>query len=361
MPAQKNNLNFNGESIYVGFDVHKATWQVTILSKDLMLKRFVMPPDSEKLSKHLHDNYPGATFYSAYEAGFSGFWMHYQLLSLGINNIVVNPADIPGTQKDKLQKEDRRDSQKIANALRSGSLTPIYIPSRSTMNDRSLIRCRRMLVKDMTRLKNRIKCFLFFYGIEIPEQFSRPNTHWSRRFMAWLDSIQLEEHSGNIALKFHIAQALNQKKLLKDILLEIKKLSLTEKYKHNYELIKTIPGIALVSGMTLLAEIDDINRFPNEERFASFVGLIPMTHSSGEKQITGEITYRAHRELRSLLVENSWIAIRRDPALFMAFNTLKKRMETNRVIVRIAKKLANRIYAILKNKTTYEMGKTNNQ
>ncbi len=254
MSAQKNNLNFNGESIYVGFDVHKASWQVTILSKELMLKNFVMAPDSEKLSKHLHDNYPGANFHSAYEAGFSGFWMHYQLLSLGINNIVVNPADIPGTQKDKLHKEDKKDSRKIAYALRAGNLTPIYIPSRNTTNDRSLIRCRRMLVKDMTRLKSRIKSFLFFYGIEPPEIFSKSGSHWSKRYMAWLDSIQLDEPSGNSALKFHIAQARNQKKLLKDILLEIKRLSLTEKYKHNYELIKTIPGIALVSGMTLLRQ-----------------------------------------------------------------------------------------------------------
>jgi transposase len=361
MPAQMNNLNFNGQNIYVGFDVHKASWKVTILSQDLMLKRSVMTPDSEKLSEHLHKSYPGATFYSAYEAGFSGYWMHYQLLRLGINNIVVNPADIPGTQKDKLQKEDKRDSQKIANALRSGNLTPIYIPSESTLNDRSLIRCRKMLVRDMTRLKNRTKGFLYFYGIELPEMFSKPTTHWSKRFMAWLDSIQLNEPSENAALKFHIAQARNQKKLLKDILLEIKKLSLTDKYRHNFELIQAIPGIALVSGMTLLTEIEDINRFPSEQRFASYVGLIPMTNSSGEKQKTGDITYRAHRELRSLLIENSWIAVRRDPALLMAFQILLQRMEANKAIIRIAKKLANRIYAILKYDKIYEMGKTNNQ
>lgn len=126
-------------------------------------------------------------------------------------------------------------------------------------------------------------------------------------------------------------------------------------------MIQSTPGISLVSGMTLLTEIEDINRFPNEQRFASFVGLIPMSHSSGEKQIMCNITYRAHRELRSILVENAWIAVRRDPALLMAYQILIKRMEANRAIIRIAKKLANRIYAILKNNTPYEMSKTNNQ
>ena len=66
----------------------------------------------------------------------------------------------PGTQKDKLQKEDKRDSRKIAYALRSGNLTPIYTPSESALNDRSLVRSRKTLVNDMIRFKNRSKGLL---------------------------------------------------------------------------------------------------------------------------------------------------------------------------------------------------------
>ena len=157
MPTQMNNLNFKGQNIYAGFDVHLKSWKVTILSQEMMLKSFTMPPKPEVLSDYLQKNYPGASYHFAYEAGFSGLWAHYQLLELGINNIVVNPADIPGTQKDKLQKEDKRDSRKIAFALRSGSLNPIFTPSESTLNDRSLIRSRKMIVNDLTRFKNRIE------------------------------------------------------------------------------------------------------------------------------------------------------------------------------------------------------------
>jgi len=96
-----------------------------------------MPPKPEVLSDYLFRTYPGANYHSAYEAGFCGLWVHYQLCELIIKNIVVNPADIPGTQKDKLQKEDKRDSRKIAYALRSGNLSPIYTPTESTLNDRS--------------------------------------------------------------------------------------------------------------------------------------------------------------------------------------------------------------------------------
>ena len=111
MQKQNNTLNFDGQNIYVGFDVHLKSWQVTILTENMSLKSFVMPPKPEVLSNYLKENFPNGTYHSAYEAGFSGLWAHYQLKALGIYNIVVNPADIPTTQKEKVQKEDKRDSR----------------------------------------------------------------------------------------------------------------------------------------------------------------------------------------------------------------------------------------------------------
>ena len=157
MQKQSNILSFEGQNIYVGFDAHLKSWQVTILTENMSHKTFVMPPKPEVLSNYLKDNFPKGNYYSAYEAGFSGLWAHYQLKALGVNNIVVNPADIPTTQKEKVQKEDKRDSRKIARSLRNGELTPIYIPSESTLDDRALVRARSMLVGDMTRFKHRIK------------------------------------------------------------------------------------------------------------------------------------------------------------------------------------------------------------
>ena len=360
MPTQMNKLNFEGQNIYAGFDVHLKSWKVTILSEEMMLKTFTMPPKPEVLSDYLLKSYPGASYYSAYEAGFSGLWAHYQLCELGINNIVVNPADVPGTQKDKLQKEDKRDSRKIAYALRNGNLTPIYTPSESTLNDRSLVRSRKTLVNDMIRFKNRIKAMLNFYGISMPEEFANSRTHWNRRFMLWLESIHMKEPSGEMALKHQINEALYMKELLKSILLDIKHLSETDKYREKVKLLRSIPGIALLTAITLLTEIEDINRFPNSERFASFIGLIPMTKSSGEKQKVGELTFRAHDFLRSIIIESSWVGVHRDPALLMAYQKLIKRMEPNNAIIRIAKKLSNRIYTVLKYNKTYEFGKTDN-
>lgn len=108
----KETINFKGHNIYVGFDVHKKNWKVTVMAESIMYKSFNQPPHPEVLVNYLQKNFPGGTYHSAYEAGFCGYWIHYQLQQLGVKSIIVNPADIPTTQKEKVQKEDLRDSLK---------------------------------------------------------------------------------------------------------------------------------------------------------------------------------------------------------------------------------------------------------
>lgn len=359
MQKQINHLNFEGQNIYMGFDVHLKSWQVTLMSDAMTLKTFVMPPQPEVLSNYLHLNFPKANYHSAYEAGFSGLWAHYKLQELGINNIVVNAADIPGTQKDKLQKEDKRDSRKIARCLRNGELTPIYTPRLETLNDRSLIRSRSVLVRDMVRFKLRIKSFLYFYGIEFSEEFKNRNIYWSNRFTSWLKEIPMKEESGKQALNALIDEAESQRNLLLRVTKEIKALGQCPKYKDRVKLLRGIPGIGLISAMIILTEVENMDRFPSAEKFASFIGLIPMSQSSGEKEKIGEITFRSHNFLRRTFIESAWVALRMDPALLLAYQHLVKRMVPNNAIVRIAKKLSTRAYGILKNKKEYEYNRTN--
>lgn len=87
---------------------------------------------------------------------------------------MVNPADIPTTAKEKVQKEDARDSQKIARCLKNGELAPIYIPSLESLGHRGLLRLRKTVVNDTTRVKNRIKASLHFNGIGNPAEINTP-------------------------------------------------------------------------------------------------------------------------------------------------------------------------------------------
>ena len=106
--------------------------------------------------------------------------------------------------------------------------------------------------------------------------------------------------------------------------------------------------------MILLTEMIDLcQRFSSLDQLSSFVGLIPDTQSSGETEHTGEITRRRHGLLRALLIEAAWVAARKDPALLRAFGGYCQRMRKTMAIVKIARKLLNRIRFVLKNHKPY--------
>jgi transposase len=356
MQTKRGKLNFEGQNIYIGIDVHKKDWTVCIYSDQLEHKKFSIPPSAENLKNYLHLNFPGAKYYSASEAGYCGFQIHKELESLGIKNIVVNACDVPTTHKEKVNKDDKRDSRKIGRSLRAAELQGIHMPARKTVEDRSLLRFRFTLRKDLTRIKLRIKSFLDFYGITHPEEFASPSKHWSLRYMDWLRTISMEEASGRTVLQTFISQAVELRKVLLTVTREIRALSRTESYDADYQLLSGIPGIGLITCMCFLTEIEDINRFPSADRFASFAGLIPSCHSSGDHENKGHITSRAHFLLRAMLVESAWKAAQYDPALHLAYSDLCKRMNPNKAIIRIGRKLLNRIYHVLKTKQEYVCG-----
>lgn len=355
MQTQNYKLNFAGQNIYTGFDAHKKDWKVTIMHEKIVCKTFTQPPIPELLASYLKNNYPGANYYSAYEASYCGFWIHKRLIELGINNIVVNPADIPTSDKDKKQKEDKRDSRKIAKELSNGRLQGIYVPSNETLEDRSLVRSREKLKRDLTRNKNRMKALLLFYGIQFPDEFIK-SSHWSNKLIKWIESIEFKNESGNCAKNILLRQVIHLRKEVLFATREIRKLSRTEKYKCKADLLISISGISTLSAMILLTEIEDIDRFPNFDRFCSFIGLIPSTASSGDREVVRGITMRKSKYLRHIIVEDSWIAIRNDPALSLFYTETCKRMKSNRAIIKVARKLLSRIFCVLRKKQKYVYG-----
>ena len=357
MQVQSSLINYKGQNFYIGIDAHLKSWTVTILGESLQYKTFTQPPRVSALKSYLDTRFPGGNYYSVYEAGFSGFWAHYQLLESGILNIVVNPADVPTTQKEKLHKDDPVDSRKLARSLRSGELEAIYVPSRATMESRSLIRQRGTIVKDLTRIRQRIKMFLHFFGIEIPLPFSEGKVHWSQRFIRWLkeevpDNLQIAGKT----LHYMIEEAELLRALLLRVTLEVRTLANSEQYSKGVKLMRSIPGVGLITAITFLVEVEEIKRFKNADHFAGYVGLKPTSHSSGDKESKGEMTYRGQKILRRALIESTWQAVRLDAALSLKYHSYTKRMEPNNAIIRMARKVLNRMYFVLKNEQEYVCG-----
>lgn len=346
-----NKLDFTGQKIYVGMDVHKKSWSISIFTEQFEHKTFTQPPEVDVLVNYLRRSFPGASYNSVYEAGYSGFWIHDRLKERDVNCLVVHPADVPTKDKERAGKTDRVDCRKLARSLRSGEIEGIYVPPRHHIEDRSLVRTRQSMVKKQTRCKNQIKSLLCFYGIQIPEELAE--SHWSKQFINWIEQVRMEKASGNLTLKAHLDELNHIRKIIADLTKNIRSLAETEEYHENVRLLKTIPGISTLTAMILLTELHDINRFKSLDKLSSFVGLIPNTNSSGEKDIKTGMTKRHNSMLRVQLIESSWVAVRKDPALTMAFSKLTKRTTKTKAIIHIAKKLLNRIRYVLKNQKEY--------
>ena len=346
--------SWQGQKLYIGLDVHKKSWKVTIMGPSYEHKTFSQDPDPEKLADYLHRNFPGGEYYSVYEAGFSGYRASKQLKQLGIHNIIVNAADVPTKHKERDNKNDIIDSRKLARSLQAHEINGIYEPSEYCLSVRQVLRQRGQIVKELAREKNRVKSFFAFIGQPIPLNFTLAETRqWSRRFIKWMEALEFEDIGNKISMdsKIRIVQML--RKELLEINRQIRKLSQEPYYKQDVELLISIPGISLITAMILLVELSPITRFKTFDQLNKYVGFLPSIKGSGERELTGRLTIRGQNRIKEKLIESSWVLIRKDPAMMLKFEQLTKRMEKNKAIIRIARKLLSRIRRILITREPY--------
>lgn len=354
MKQKDNTINFENQVFYIGIDVHKNSWSVTIRTNHMELKTYSMKPDPKELINYLKRNYPGGTYKSTYEAGFCGFWIHKQLTEGGVDNIVIHAADVPTTHKEKVTKTDKVDSRKLSKELENQNLNAIYVPNDSQQQIRSLCRLRYQATKHSSRLKNRIKGFLHYYGVELPPDIEC--SHWSANFIKYLEAGCDKNNPGSEYLLICLDELKAQRKRILELTRSLRRYVRESKGKASdiIRFLISIPGIGFVTAITLYTEIVDISRFSNLDRLASFVGLSPSCSSSGDKEKITGLTSRRNRYLRHLIIEAAWIAARRDPALLKSFTELSKRMKKSNAIIRIARKLLNRIRFVWNNETIYQ-------
>jgi transposase len=351
-----STVNFCGERIFCGIDVHKKSWRVNIRSEEFELEAYSQDPDEEQLLLHLRDRYPGGSYEVAYEAGFSGFSLQRRLKQRGVNCMVINPGDVPTSDKDKQRKSDRVDARKISRELSKGSLSGIYVPDEQMEYARSLVRQRRRLVEDQTRCKSRIWHLLMFSGLQLQQDME--HRHWSGRFVQGLQDMDCGNRHLRRTLDLMVEEYLQVRNLLLQATRQVRELSRELPYATRIELLQSIPGIGLVSAMVLLTELQDMRRFSTLDKLCGYAGIVPDLSGSGEQEVVKGITHRSNNYLRTTIVESSWVIIRKDPAMLMAYKKYCKRMHTNKAIIKIARHLLSRIrYVWLQNKP-YETGIT---
>ena len=350
---QRNTLSFKGQNIFIGIDVHKRSWTVTTIPEFGKQRTHVQNASGKELIDFLNSYYPDGSYTAVYESGFTGMSTYYELEQYGIDCIVVNAADVPTTQYEDLMKTDPIDSVKLAKSLKSGLLRGIYIRRKDDLDDRGLVRARKAICKDLSRVRVRIKHLLMNNGVSVPERFDKPG-HWPNAFTLWLRGEAKLLSTTRRSLDVLLDEADSLRKDLLKATRMIRELSRSEKYAASVELMMSIPGIGMISAMTILTEVADFSRFGNERQFASYMGLVPTSHSSGEKTVHGEKTFRGNKEIGPMIIEASWRAIHEDDTLGTTYATLAKRMTPQKAIVRIARKMSNIILAVMKGRKKYE-------
>lgn len=354
MQWEYTTAQFVGQEVYVGIDVARKQWKVAVLFGQDFHKRLSVPPEPGRLVQYLQRTFPGAHLHTVYEAGYFGFWIHEALVKLGVDSMVVNPADVPTSDKERRTKTDRVDAFKLTRSLSNGELRAIYVPDRRSLEDRTLVRMRSSFVHKQTRCKCQIKALLRFYNIEHSDDLS--DRYWSAAYIRWLEQLRLTENSGTIALQMLLKELASLRDTITALTKQIRSLAQQDLYRERTMLLTQIPGISQMAALTFLTEIVSLDRFKNLDRLASFVGLVPGEHSTGETERETGLTPRRNPALRYMLIECAWIAQREDPALLQAFTEYTKRMPKNVAIVHIARKLLSRMRFVLKHQQPYVSG-----
>jgi transposase len=154
--------------LFIGMDVHKKTWAITIQKERLIVKRFTVEANAEQLITYVQKHFPRHKVECCYESCCCGYHIYHSLTAAGWNVLVVNPGDIPKGNKQSATKTDKVDCAHLAQELSAGRLKGIYVPTHKQEQFRSLFRRRNDLVKNLRRIKCHMLGFLHGTGSVFP-------------------------------------------------------------------------------------------------------------------------------------------------------------------------------------------------
>lgn len=338
--------SYVGEEIFIGIDVHKKTYSVVARVHQSVVKKWTTAADPASLCEQLHKFFPAGDLHSAYEAGFSGFALHRQLVSAGINNRVVHAANVEVAIHNRV-KTDSRDAAKLSELLEAKRLQGIRVPSPEQEQKRLLSRTRAQLVEERSALKQKIWMKAHQFGLVKADE-TRRMSH--KVFKALLAAATGEALKITLNVLHTLWQTLDQQ--IAHLNQQLRRQAEADELEARY---RSVPGVGPLSARVLSNELGDFSDFANERVLASYIGLTPSEQSSGERIRRGHITKQGNCHVRGLLIEVAWRAIRKDDSLRAVFARLKVRTGAKKAIVAIARKLLGRMRAIFRTQQTYQL------
>jgi len=291
-------------TLFVGLDVHKDSISVAYAPEARAADVTFVGPigtrqcDIDKLLRRLHSK--ASELFFAYEAGPCGYVLHRYLTRKGVTCIVVAPSLIPKKPGDRV-KTDRRDAVELARLLRSGDLTPVYVPSVQDEAVRDLSRAREDAVKDLKAARLRLKSFLLRLGLHYVGR-----ADWNDAHVRYLARVVCPTPAQQIVFQEYLRAVTEVADRLKRLEAELREHSSSWRLSPLVEAYQALRGVQDTVAITTAAELGDITRFNTPRQLAAFVGLVPSEHSSGPSRRQGSITKSGNGHARRVLIEGAW-------------------------------------------------------
>jgi len=254
---------------------------------------------------------------SCYEAGRDGFWIHRWLLSIGVENHVVDPSSIEVDRRRRRRKSDRLDAtQLVVRLVRSGlgdrTWSVVVVPSVEAEDGRHLHRSLDTLTKERTRIVNRIRGILISHGLRLDPRLVTflEDLSESRQ---WDGSPVPPGLQARVRVEWDRLQAVGEQikaiEQERDRLLEEGEGVVVEQVD---QLCK-LKGVGIKSAWLLSRELFSWRPYQNRRTAGSLIGLAPTSYGSGTISRELGISKAGNRRVRAVAIQLAWSWIRSEP------------------------------------------------
>lgn len=246
-------------------------------------------------------------------------------------------------------KCDRLDTALLLDLSASNLRLPVcHVPDDQTFALREHLRGRSDLVRVRTMLKNRVHALLHRHGILKPTRMDL----FTKRGQQFLQQIELDD-AGQSMLEQYMQVIDQLTQTLSASEDRLKKAAQTESWRESTDLLQSMPGVGLITALTVLAELGDIHRFTSRGSVSNYAALVPTVRQSNQKASYGKLAPHGNRHLRHVMVEAAWRAYGQVPAYESIFQRVTARRGKPVAIVAVARRMLEDAWTMLKRREPF--------